>query len=84
MGKRSLKEVGEYTKLGLVSIDVQADERLDEFEIDEADIENALVNATSCRSQPNGRWLVRGLDLDGNKLKVLVEVTSRILVVTAS
>jgi len=83
MGKHALQEVREYARRGLWSIDIHAYERMDEFGIEEGDVESALAHAISCRTQPNGRWRVVGPDRDGNGLKVIIEVTRRILVVTA-
>lgn len=49
------------------------------------DTQNAIKKATSCVRQPNGRWKVKGPDLDGEELTIILAVDpgdSTITVVT--
>lgn len=47
-----------------------------------ADVEHALLNATQCRVQENGRWKLVSCDLDGDDLTLIVFVDDEILVMT--
>jgi hypothetical protein len=83
MGRSVRSAVRRLAKAGLVEFDVHAHERFEDFDIAEEDVMLALENAMYARSQTNQRVLVRGPDLLGYELHVIVEVSSRIYVVTA-
>jgi hypothetical protein len=46
------------------------------------DIHAALSNAKSAKLQENGRWRVRGQDLDGDDLTIVVIIENGLIVVT--
>ena len=46
------------------------------------DIHAALSNAKSAKLQENGRWRVRGQDLDGDDLTIIVIIENGLIVVT--
>jgi hypothetical protein len=47
-----------------------------------ADVEYALLSATQCRVQENGRWKLVSCDLDGDDLTLIAVVGDEVLVVT--
>lgn len=47
-----------------------------------ADVEHALLNATQCRVQDNGRWKLVSCDLDGDDLTLIAVVDDEVLVIT--
>lgn len=47
-----------------------------------ADVEYALLNATQCRVQENGRWKLISCDLDGDDLTLIAVVDDEVLVIT--
>ena len=47
-----------------------------------ADVEHALLNATQCRVQENGRWKLASCDLDGDDLTLIAVVDDEVLVIT--
>lgn len=46
------------------------------------DVRHALMNASTCYRQEDGTWHVRGEDLDGIELGIIVEVLDQLIVVT--
>ncbi len=46
------------------------------------DLRRALMTATSCRLQPNGRWRVVSADLDGDAVDMIVVIDDGVIVVT--
>jgi hypothetical protein len=47
-----------------------------------ADVIHVLQLATDAEEQPNGRWRIRGADVDGDELTVLVVVDEDVVIVT--
>lgn len=47
-----------------------------------ADVEHALLNATQCRVQDNGRWKLVSCDLDDDELTLIALVDDGVLVIT--
>ena len=48
------------------------------------DVKNVLVNSTSCEPSTDGRgrWLVGGVDLDGEPTRAVVVIENGVLVIT--
>jgi len=46
------------------------------------DIRSALVSATTCKGQADGKWKVAGPDMDGDTLDLVVFLDDGVLVVT--
>src|SRR5262245_7327517 len=46
------------------------------------DLRNAIVNANTCRPGHSGRWLIEGVDRDGDSLTVVVEIRANLMIVT--
>lgn len=48
------------------------------------DVRNVLVNSTSCDSSADGpgRWVVRGVDLDGEPTRVVCAIEDGVVVIT--
>lgn len=60
-----------------------ARERMSQRRITYQDIRNALVNATTCvAASEAGRWVVAGLDLDGEETKVVCAIENGVVVIT--
>ena len=46
------------------------------------DVRSALMSATTCRGQADGKWKVAGPDMDGDTLDLVVFLDDGVLVVT--
>ena len=55
---------------------------MQERSVREGDLRNALVNAGACTEQDDGTWRVKGDDLDGDELTVVVAIEDGLVVVT--
>jgi hypothetical protein len=56
--------------------------RMVERNVYDRDVERALLGALACASQANGRWRVRGQDVDGDDLDVVVAIWNGAIIVT--
>jgi hypothetical protein len=56
--------------------------RMQQRSVTFADVEHALLHATQCRLQENGRWKLVSCDLDGDDLTLIVVVDDEVLVIT--
>lgn len=45
------------------------------------DLRNALAAATDCKKQSDGTWKVKGRDLDGEELSMIVTIAPRAIVI---
>ncbi len=62
---------------------IHARERMTQRSITYRDLRNALVNASTCvASAAEGRWVVTGLDLDGEDTKVVCAIEDGVVVIT--
>ena len=58
-----------------------AEQRLRRKGVTLRDVRNALSTAFDCKLQPSGNWKVKGHDLDGEDLVLLVSIANRAVVV---
>ena len=47
-----------------------------------ADVRAALVSASGCWAQDDGRWKIEGLDVSDEPLTLVVEIQASVVVVT--
>lgn len=78
-----LELVCSYTRANRWEVDqYHALPRMRQRGVSFADVEHALLNATQCRVQENGRWRLVSCDLDGDDLTLIAVVDDEVLVIT--
>ena len=78
-----LAVVREYTLAGRWEVEVgHGVPRMRERGASFQDLRHGLLVATACAVQPNGRWRLATVDLDGDELTLIVLVEDGVLVIT--
>jgi len=78
-----LRLVRSYTRANRWEVDqMHGQPRMQQRGLSFNDVEHALLNATRCRVQPNGRWKLESKDLDGDDLTIIAVVDDGVLVIT--
>ena len=80
--RTALAEMKGYTGANRVRYTRHALVRMAERGAVDEDVLVALVNASSCRRQANGRFRVVGADRDGDELELIVHLEGDVLIVT--
>lgn len=80
----ALERVRGYASAGriVLSREGHAAGRMRQRQVRWEDLRSALVHASRCRAQENGRWRVEGPDVDGDPLTVIVLIEDGVIVVT--
>ncbi|HEY3545334.1 MAG TPA: DUF4258 domain-containing protein [Propionicimonas sp.] len=79
----ALEAVKGYAGANRIYIGDHARERMEERGATERDIREALMTASACGLQTNGRWKVTGgRDLDGTELELVVVIEDGLVVMT--
>jgi hypothetical protein len=81
----ALDAIRGYAATGRYSYRRHARQRMWERNVSDADVRDALMNATTCVSAPHPaeeRWRVEGPDTDGDALTAIVVVEDGAIVVT--
>lgn len=83
MSRKVLADVRGYARAGRIRYTWHArNESMPKRRVTYGDVENALINATSCLPDEDETWKVIGPDVDGDDLKLIVVVEEGVLVVT--
>lgn len=77
-----LKDFAGYAAANRIRLTPHALSRADERGATYRDVRHALMTATACTLQPNGRWLVASADLSGDALTLVCVPENGVLVVT--
>ena len=82
--ERALVQIHRLARAGRVVVSRHAYERMDERGAEETDVINALVTSTAAIWQPARlTWRVTGgVDIEGDVLTVVVDITADVVVVT--
>jgi hypothetical protein len=76
-------EIARFAVANRIRIVTHARERMAQRSITYRDIRNALINASACvAGEDAGRWVVTGLDLDGEDTKVVCAIEDGVVVIT--
>ena len=78
----ALEAIRGYASANRIQVIGHPIDRADERTVQYGDLRHALVNASRCKLQPNGRWRVDGKDLDGDDLTIIVIIRDGVIVVT--
>lgn len=78
----ALKKLEALAASGQIILGSHARDRMAERGVRYQDIRNALENATSCAPSEADRWAVKGPDVEGDELTVVVVITGSLIVVT--
>ncbi len=78
--KFALEEIQNAMKCGAMRLCPHGSDSSSLRNVSTGDIRSACMNATSAEAQPNGRFKVRGPDLDGDELEVVVDVETMVVV----
>jgi hypothetical protein len=79
----ALRDVRGYAAAGRLRFTRHARERMRERGATASDVRHALSSATRCdEATEAGRWKVRGQDLDGDELVMVVVLEGDVVVVT--
>jgi len=78
-----LELVRSYTRANRWEVDlVHGQQRMQQRGVSFSDVEHALLNASQCQVQANGRWKLQSWDLDGDDLTLIVVVEDGVVVIT--
>jgi hypothetical protein len=75
-------EIAKLATANRLRLDEHAQDRADERGASYRDVRCALMGATSCVIQPNGRYCLVGRDLDGDELTTVCIIEQSVVVVT--
>jgi pentatricopeptide repeat protein len=78
----ALRDIRGYALAGRIEVTSHALRRMRERGVLWGDLRHALADATACNSEPGDRWRVKGTDLEGDVLTVVVALENRVVVVT--
>lgn len=80
---QALADAQGLASAGRIMISRHAELRMDERGATFADVQQALISATSCHAQPDERWRIEGgCDRDGDALTVVITFEGGVVVVT--
>lgn len=78
----ALEAIRGMARAGRYSLSRHARTEMYEAKATEEDVREAMINAKSIRPTEKGRWRIKGPDLDGDELEVVIAIEDQLIIVT--